>query len=317
MSSPPAVIRQVPDQRARRPADSVTGCVPSPVRPPRSIRPMSPVPRHRSNEPGCCRAGRTRRPRSWHGSGGICSTAAGCASGASRRSTRARPPCRSGRRACSSPVVPTGRWRRSPTSAAIAATSCWPAGRRAIGAWCSARTTRGRTSSTGGCGSAPHAGPDVVADELGLLPVRHPNGAGGCSSTSTAQPSRSRTTSVIWPHWPRHGAPPICVVGATHHYELAANWKVAIENYHECYHCPLIHPELCRVSPSTSGVNVAERRGAFIGGAMDLADGATTMSLSGESPLAPLPGLDRRASVARCCTCSCSPTCCSACTRTT
>ena len=26
-----------------------------------------------------------------------------------------------------------------------------------------------------------------------------------------------------------------------------ANWKVVAENYHECYHCPLIHPELCQV----------------------------------------------------------------------
>ena len=43
------------------------------------------------------------------------------------------------------------------------------------------------------------------------------------------------------------------VPGATHHYELQANWKIAIENYHECYHCPLIHPELCRVSPSDVG----------------------------------------------------------------
>ena len=28
-------------------------------------------------------------------------------------------------------------------------------------------------------------------------------------------------------------------------YELAANWKLPIENYHECFHCPAIHPELC------------------------------------------------------------------------
>src|SRR6266704_6107606 len=26
-----------------------------------------------------------------------------------------------------------------------------------------------------------------------------------------------------------------------HEYLLAANWKVICENYHECYHCPLIH----------------------------------------------------------------------------
>jgi Rieske 2Fe-2S family protein len=30
---------------------------------------------------------------------------------------------------------------------------------------------------------------------------------------------------------------------------LSCNWKVFWENYSECYHCPGIHPELCRVMP--------------------------------------------------------------------
>lgn len=30
---------------------------------------------------------------------------------------------------------------------------------------------------------------------------------------------------------------------------LACNWKIFWENYSECYHCPRIHPELCRVVP--------------------------------------------------------------------
>jgi Rieske 2Fe-2S family protein len=80
------------------------------------------------------------------------------------------------------------------------------------------------------------------------------------------------------------------VAGATHHYTMAANWKLAIENYHECFHCPAIHPELCRVSPPTSGENFVVT-GLAIGGNMDLVDGAATMSMTGESPLSPLPGL--------------------------
>ena len=28
---------------------------------------------------------------------------------------------------------------------------------------------------------------------------------------------------------------------------LACNWKLFWENYSECYHCPGVHPELCRV----------------------------------------------------------------------
>jgi Rieske 2Fe-2S family protein len=77
----------------------------------------------------------------------------------------------------------------------------------------------------------------------------------------------------------------------SHAYELAANWKVVLENYHECYHCPLIHPELCQVSPPASGDNF-ELDGAWVGGTMDLKDHAATMSLDGHSDGVPIPGLD-------------------------
>ena len=33
-------------------------------------------------------------------------------------------------------------------------------------------------------------------------------------------------------------------------YEVAANWKVMLENYNECYHCAGVHPELCRIVPA-------------------------------------------------------------------
>jgi phenylpropionate dioxygenase-like ring-hydroxylating dioxygenase large terminal subunit len=78
---------------------------------------------------------------------------------------------------------------------------------------------------------------------------------------------------------------------ASHEYDLACNWKVVLENYHECYHCPLIHPELCQVSPPASGDNF-ELDGAWVGGTMDLKDDADTMSLDGRSGGVPIPGLD-------------------------
>jgi len=77
-------------------------------------------------------------------------------------------------------------------------------------------------------------------------------------------------------------APENLRLAARHEYEVRANWKVVVENYHECYHCPHIHPELCAVSPPTSGDNY-DLPGAWIGGAMDLRDGAETMSLDGRS----------------------------------
>ena len=76
-----------------------------------------------------------------------------------------------------------------------------------------------------------------------------------------------------------------------HTYEVAANWKVVAENYHECYHCPLIHPELCAVSPPDSGENY-DLPGSWVGGSMDLRDGMATMSLTGELAATPLAGVD-------------------------
>ena len=81
------------------------------------------------------------------------------------------------------------------------------------------------------------------------------------------------------------------VVGATHSYELQTNWKLIVENYHECFHCPNIHPQLCSVSPPTSGENAAGQAGFWVGGWQDLMPHAVTMSLSGESPTIPLRGL--------------------------
>lgn len=80
------------------------------------------------------------------------------------------------------------------------------------------------------------------------------------------------------------------VVAAEHVYELEANWKLAIENYHECYHCPSIHPQLCRVSPPDSG-EMYRSDGMWIGGNMELGDGVETMSVSGASPVGPMPGV--------------------------
>jgi phenylpropionate dioxygenase-like ring-hydroxylating dioxygenase large terminal subunit len=82
-------------------------------------------------------------------------------------------------------------------------------------------------------------------------------------------------------------------LGARHSYEVAANWKIVVENYHECYHCPLIHPELCQVSPPSSGDNW-DLAGAWVGGSMDLRDRVQTMSLDGRSGGTPLPGVDPR-----------------------
>jgi Rieske 2Fe-2S family protein len=88
-------------------------------------------------------------------------------------------------------------------------------------------------------------------------------------------------------------APADLKLAARHDYQIRANWKVIVENYQECYHCPHIHPELCAVSPPTSGDNY-DLPGAWVGGSMDLRPAAETMSLDGRSGGEFLPGVDRR-----------------------
>jgi glycine betaine catabolism A len=83
------------------------------------------------------------------------------------------------------------------------------------------------------------------------------------------------------------------VPAASESYVVQANWKLLVENYHECYHCPSIHPELCRLTPPDSGRNLAPR-GAWVGGAMELRVHAATMALGGSVQAAPLRGLDER-----------------------
>jgi phenylpropionate dioxygenase-like ring-hydroxylating dioxygenase large terminal subunit len=91
---------------------------------------------------------------------------------------------------------------------------------------------------------------------------------------------------LVDPHHPEG-----LTAAATHGYEVAANWKTIVENYHECYHCTSIHPELCRVTPPSSG-DSSVPTGFWAGGSMDLMEHAETMSLSGRSEGVPLRGLD-------------------------
>jgi glycine betaine catabolism A len=71
-------------------------------------------------------------------------------------------------------------------------------------------------------------------------------------------------------------------VGGRIEYTVKANWKLLIENYSECYHCPLIHPALTAISPPTSGRNDL-MEGPFLGGYMDLEEDAHSMTIGGQT----------------------------------
>ena len=71
------------------------------------------------------------------------------------------------------------------------------------------------------------------------------------------------------------------------HYELACNWKLVFQNYSECYHCPLIHPQLDKLSPSDSGFNDLTE-GAFLGGYSTLRNPGASLTTTGHSSRRPL-----------------------------
>ncbi len=125
---------------------------------------------------------------------------------------------------------------------------------------------------------------------LASLPVTEWHGLVFVDASGGAAPaldeSLAKLDEIIAPYEPER-----LVTAGRHSYDAAANWKILTENYHECYHCPSIHPELCRVSPPKSGENYAAD-GPWVGGWMDLRDGMATMSLSGSSDGVPLRGLD-------------------------
>jgi Rieske 2Fe-2S family protein len=72
-------------------------------------------------------------------------------------------------------------------------------------------------------------------------------------------------------------------------YPVAANWKVILENYNECYHCGPVHPELCRVVPAfkqKGGADLDWDRG------VPHKEGAWTFTFSGTTSRKPFAGLN-------------------------
>jgi Rieske 2Fe-2S family protein len=129
--------------------------------------------------------------------------------------------------------------------------------------------------------------PEFAGGEWGLveLPVTEWHGLVFVDGSGTAAPlaqSLGSLAELVAPY--EMGR---LQMAGRHDYDARANWKILAENYHECYHCPTIHPELCKVSPPKSGENYA-LPGPWVGGWMELRDGMATMSLDGRSDGVPL-----------------------------
>jgi len=72
-------------------------------------------------------------------------------------------------------------------------------------------------------------------------------------------------------------------------YEVEANWKIVVENYNECLHCPQVHPELVQVVPLFRFGEVWDEEIRDDGNRM--VEGATSFTMTGASELPKLPGL--------------------------
>ena len=70
-------------------------------------------------------------------------------------------------------------------------------------------------------------------------------------------------------------------------YELKCNWKLILQNYQECYHCPGVHPLLTELTPVQSARHDASK-GAVIGGYMDLTKERGSMTMNGEAAAPPV-----------------------------
>ena len=67
----------------------------------------------------------------------------------------------------------------------------------------------------------------------------------------------------------------------TKEYKVKGNWKLVVQNYCECYHCPVLHPDLASIHNYMSGRNDFFE-GPFLGGYMNFNKDKTSINSKGE-----------------------------------
>jgi Rieske 2Fe-2S family protein len=82
-------------------------------------------------------------------------------------------------------------------------------------------------------------------------------------------------------------------IGHRIEYDIATNWKLVVQNYNECLHCPVIHPLLNQMHHYLGADNVPSTE-TYCGGAMGFKGGVETLSRDGKRRRDYLPGLNGR-----------------------
>jgi len=78
----------------------------------------------------------------------------------------------------------------------------------------------------------------------------------------------------------------------TKKYTLQCNWKLVLQNFNECYHCPLIHPQLAGIHNYLGGRNDLYE-GYFLGGYMEFNKNKQSITSSGSLCCPPFKNLKR------------------------
>jgi glycine betaine catabolism A len=135
---------------------------------------------------------------------------------------------------------------------------------------------------------------EVDRATLGLWPVTVDVWAGFVFVNLSEQPEalveslRAQAESPL--PWARFGPLEELRVGRHTVSDVEANWKILVENYNECLHCPTVHPELVAVVPAYRRGEVLEE-GRDDGG-VEIAGGGTSFTKSGHSTIPVMPGFD-------------------------
>jgi Rieske 2Fe-2S family protein len=79
-------------------------------------------------------------------------------------------------------------------------------------------------------------------------------------------------------------------VGHREVYDVAANWKLIVENFMECYHCATIHPELVEVLPEFAGGLAAQY---FVGHGAEFGPQISGFTVDGTAGFENLPGISQ------------------------
>ena len=146
-------------------------------------------------------------------------------------------------RASSSSATRPGRSGPSTTSVATGAPSCARRPRDASPATASsARTTPGPTASTGGSRARPTwSGSPTSAARIPLYPAAVTRWEGFIFLSLAERPEPlAAAMGGLHDQFARYGMGRLRR-GARRVYEVAADWKLVVENFTECYHCPAIH----------------------------------------------------------------------------